>query len=152
MAEYPKHWMGRIRTDCCLRYSYFIFLLIINILSFIALVIGFIFRGQCSIEQNISVYLIVAGFIFTIYYTFLLVLMFIMMRSDPVDVVALAKRRRRALAISISIICIFMTAWLIVGCVWVFRQKWMFNHMIQKNRHIVIQPCMISLFFIAFFF
>ncbi|CAF0765943.1 unnamed protein product [Adineta steineri] len=123
MDDYPKHWMGKIRKDCCLRYSSLIFLIIINILSITALVIGFLFRGQCSIEQNISIYLVVAGFIFTIYYTFLLVLMLMMMLTDKEDVDSLPKRKRCALAISISIICLFMTAWLIVGCIWIFPIK-----------------------------
>ncbi|CAF0733072.1 unnamed protein product [Adineta steineri] len=100
MDDYPKHWMGKIRKDCCLRYSSLIFLIIINILSITALIIGFLFRGQCSIEQNISIYLVVAGFIFTIYYTFLLVLMLMMMLTDKEDVDSLPKRKRCALAIT----------------------------------------------------
>jgi hypothetical protein len=74
MTDNPKHWVGKLTIDPCLRYSSFIFLFGVNILSIIALGIGFAFHGQCSIEQNIAIYLIVGGVIFTIYYTSLLII------------------------------------------------------------------------------
>jgi hypothetical protein len=86
MADDPKHWIGKIKADPCLRYSFLVFLLIINLLSIIALIIGLIFRGQCSIERNIPIYLIVAGFIFTIYYIFLLIMVSISVKKDSIDI------------------------------------------------------------------
>lgn len=74
MDDKPKHWMGKIKADCCLRYSLLVFLFVINILSIVAVIIGLTYRGQCLIEQNISTYLIVGGFISTIYYIFLLIM------------------------------------------------------------------------------
>ncbi len=74
MTDHPKHWIAKIKADPCLCYSSLIFIFAVNILSITALSIGFIFRGQCSIEKYISIYLIVGGFIYTLYYTFLLII------------------------------------------------------------------------------
>ncbi len=74
MTDTPKQWLGKLNVDPCLRYSALIFLVAVDILSITALSIGFTYTGQCSIRQNIGIYLIVGGFIFTLYFTFLLII------------------------------------------------------------------------------
>ncbi len=74
MADHSKHWIAKIKADPCLCYSSLTFIFAVNILSITALSIGFTFRGQCSIEKYIPIYLIVGGFIYTLYYTFLLII------------------------------------------------------------------------------
>lgn len=74
MNDNPKTWLGKLSEDVCLRYSALLFLLGVDILSIIALGIGFSSIGQCTIQQNITIYLTVGGVIFTLYYTPLLIL------------------------------------------------------------------------------
>jgi hypothetical protein len=74
MDNHQKNWIGKIKADPCLCYSSLIFLFAVNILSITALTIGFNFQGQCLIEKYIPIYLIVGGFIFTLYYTFLIII------------------------------------------------------------------------------
>lgn len=73
MSGNAKHWLAKIKADPCSRYSSLLFLIAVVILSITALSIGFTFQGQCTIQQNIAIYLIVGGFLFTFYYTALLV-------------------------------------------------------------------------------
>lgn len=78
MADKPTHWLGKLKADTCLRYTALFFLFAVDILAIAAMSIGFTYRGQCPINQNISTFLIVGGIIFTIYFT---VLFFIVRNS-----------------------------------------------------------------------
>ena len=74
MTEKPKHWLGKLKADTCLCYTTFFFLLAVDILAITAISIGFTYQGQCPINQNIAIFLIVGGILFAIYSTSLLVI------------------------------------------------------------------------------
>ena len=74
MADKPTHWLGKLKADSCLRYTAVFFLLAVDILAIAAIIIGVTYQGQCPMNQNIAIFLIVGGIVFMIYFTFLLLI------------------------------------------------------------------------------
>ncbi len=50
----------------------FIYATIMIVTAIVSLIIGAVFHGQCAIESNISVYLIVEGIVMTVMYSLVL--------------------------------------------------------------------------------
>ncbi len=91
-------------------------------------------------------------------------------RWSASDIARISWKKTRALSFSIVFMCLFMTIWLTVVCVFLeisinmsicliyrvvfgsFKPNRQFNFMILLNQHIVNQCFIISRFFIVFFF
>ena len=86
MTEKPKHWLGKLKADTCLCYTTFFFLLAVDILAITAISIGFTYQGQCPINQNIAIFLIVGGILFAIYSTSLLVIVSRLSLTNLIDI------------------------------------------------------------------
>ncbi|CAF0966019.1 unnamed protein product [Didymodactylos carnosus] len=104
---------------------FLITILIASVIPILQLIIGWYYKDQCKINQNIPTYLIVSGIcgLILVVLCILMALTFLCFLNNSVVMSIIASCGICMNLMATTVLSIFIFIWFIIGCVWIFSVR-----------------------------